>query len=44
MPINIPLIKQKIHVVFTNIHAYLLYIYNYLNETKYWYPLCDLDE
>ena len=44
MSVNIPLIKQKIQVVFTNIRAYFLYIYNYLNETKYWYPLCDLDE
>lgn len=38
------LLREKIQYVFTNFTAFMVYIYEYLNETKYWYPLCDQDE
>jgi len=44
MFVDFSLLKQKIQFVFTNMPAFIVYIYNYLNETKYWNPLCDLDE
>jgi hypothetical protein len=43
MTMDISLIKQKIHFVVTNIPAFLLYIYAYLIDTKFFYPLCDLE-
>lgn len=44
MLVDIALSREKIHFVFTNIPALMVYIYEYLNKTKYWYPLCDHDE
>jgi hypothetical protein len=41
MTIDISLIKQKIHFVVTNIPALMLYTYEYLIDTKFFYPLCD---
>ena len=34
-------IKQKVLFVFVNIPDFMVYIYNYLNETQFFYPLCD---
>jgi len=41
MIVDIYSIKQKIHFVVTNIPALMLYTYQYLIDTKFFYPLCD---
>ena len=40
---DISLITQKIQFVVTNIPALMLYTYNYLLDTSFFYPLCDCE-
>jgi hypothetical protein len=35
------LIKQKTLLVFYNIPVFLVYVYDYLIDTRFFYPLCD---
>jgi len=36
-------IKEKIMFILTNIPMFMLYTYTYLIDTKFFYPLCDLE-